>query len=68
MLQEGIKNTAWKKMQLCLMFLEKKRWEGLSVPGKLSPVALWDADMGNLRVMWRISDLLPNGTAVSADN
>lgn len=55
------------------MFLEKKRQvvlvgEGLSVLGKLSPAPLWDANMDNLRVIWRISDFLPSGTAVNADN
>lgn len=60
------------KILLCVTFLEKRQivlvGEGLCVPGKLSPVALRDANMDNLRVIWRISDFLPNGTAVSADN
>lgn len=67
------KNAAHKKIQLGVMFLEKKRQvvlvgEGLSVLGKLSPAPLWDANMDNLRVIWRISDFLPSGTAVNADN
>lgn len=68
------KNAAHKKIQLGVMFLEKKKrqvvlvGERLSVLGKLSPAPLWDANMDNLRVIWRISDFLPSGTAVNADN
>lgn len=40
----------------------------LSVLGKLSLVTLGDENGDNLRVIWRMSAFLPNGTAVSADN
>lgn len=58
-------------MQLCVAFLEKKVAlvrEELSVLGNLSLVTLGDENGDNLRVIWRISAFLPNGTAVSADN
>lgn len=56
-------SCSWKKKRQVVLVGER-----LSVLGKLSPAPLWDANMDNLRVIWRISDFLPSGTAVNADN
>lgn len=54
------------------MVLEKNQvvlvGKRLFVLGRLSPVLLWDANMGKPRIIWRILEFWPSSMAVSADN